>query len=124
LERTQRDEDEVRQLRREELDLLRRDAALAPQSAALQYRLGLSLYLHRHYDESEKALLAACQQDPLVPEFRMGLTLFYEELQQWDKALASAEKLVALRPDDPTYQQVKAKIERAAQNARATVSPP
>ena len=37
---------EAAQLRREELELLARDARLLPRNAAIQYRYGLSLYLN------------------------------------------------------------------------------
>ncbi len=39
-------EQEAATLRRQELDLLARDVSLLPNSAQLQYRYGLSLYLH------------------------------------------------------------------------------
>ncbi len=120
LERSPRYEDEARILRREELALLERDISLAPQSAGLQYRLGLSLYLHERTDEAEQALSKACQLEPLVPEFRMGLTLLYEKLQRWEQALAGAEKLVALRPGDPVNVQLFQKLQAIVRATRSS----
>ena len=98
--------DEARRFRREELDLFARDARLVPQSAALQYRLGLSLYLHEHEKEAEAALVRACQLEPNVPEFLMALTLFYQKQGRLKDALPLAERLCALRPHDATYRQI------------------
>ena len=50
---------EAAQLRREELELLARDARLLPRNAAIQYRYGLSLYLNGEQQAAEQALQAA-----------------------------------------------------------------
>lgn len=101
-------------LRRAELDLLARDVRLLPDSAGLQYRYGMLLYLHRRFDEAETALRAAHRLEPHNPQLLLGLVLFYKERQQLDKALPLARQLVALRPDDETYQHVLEEIQQAA----------
>jgi Flp pilus assembly protein TadD len=123
LEHTDRGQDEARRLRRQEMELLRRDVSLAPDSAGLQYRLGLSLYLHQHTTEAEEALKKACDLEPLVPEFRMGLALLYEKLERWDEALACAEKLVDLRPEDPVYNRLLQKYRAVGNAGRAADDP-
>ncbi len=50
-----RQQQEATRLRREELELLARDVSLLPTNAALQYRYGLSLYLHQESEAAEKA---------------------------------------------------------------------
>ena len=93
-------------LRREELDYVARDVRLLPESAGLQYRYGMLLYLHRRLEEAEKALLVATTLEPTNPQFLWGLVLFYKEQNQPQTALPLAEKLVKLRPDEPSYRQV------------------
>lgn len=105
--------------RREELDLLARDVRLLtrdghplPGSAALQYRYGMSLYLHKRFDEAEQALLTASQLEPNDPQFLLGLVLFYKERNQPAAALPLARRLVELRPDEAMYRQVLAEIQQ------------
>jgi tetratricopeptide (TPR) repeat protein len=105
---------EAARLRREELDCLARDARLVPDSAAVQYRYGMLLYLHRRMDEAEAALCAAAELEPNTPQFLLGLTLFYKQLGKFDLARPLAERLVALRPQDPVYRQVLAEIRSMA----------
>ena len=101
---------EATRLRREELDLFARDVRLAPNAAFVQYRYGMLLYLHRRYDEAEQALRKASELEANQPQFLLGLVLFYKERNQPQQALPLAERLLALRPQDPTYQQVLAEI--------------
>jgi tetratricopeptide (TPR) repeat protein len=104
-------------LRREELDCLARDAALVPDNAAVQYRYGMLLYLHRQMGEAEAALKKAVELEPNTPQFLLGLVLFYQQIEQYDRALGLAQRLVALRPEDATYRQVLADLQRQAGNA-------
>jgi tetratricopeptide (TPR) repeat protein len=97
---------EARELRVEELGLLARDVKLLPNAAGLQYRYGMLLYLQRRFDEAEAALLEASRLEPFHPQFLLGVVLFYRERKQPEKALPLAERLVALRPEDPMYRQV------------------
>ena len=106
LERLGGAEDETLRFRREELELFGRDARLVPQSAALQYRLGFSLYRHKREKEAEAALSRACQLEPNVPEYLLALISFYHKQGRLKEAIPLAEKLCALRPHDPTYRQI------------------
>jgi tetratricopeptide (TPR) repeat protein len=115
--------DEAARLRREELDCLARDASLVPDSAAVQYRYGMLLYLHRRLDDAETALRKAVELEPNTPQFLLGLTLFYQQVEKFDLALPLAERLVALRPEDRMYRQVLAEIQNAARLGPKTVRP-
>jgi tetratricopeptide (TPR) repeat protein len=102
----------AQQLRKEELVCLARDAALVPDNAAIQYRYGMLLYLHRRLDEAEQALLRASRLEPNNPQFLMGIVLFYQEVEDFEKALPLAEELVKLRPGDAMFQQILRDIRR------------
>ena len=101
---------QARRLRREELDLWERDARLAPDNAFVQYRYGMALYLERRLKDAETALRRAYQLEPNDPQNLLGLTLFYKEVKRPRDALAWAEKLVQLRPEDPMFRQVLQEI--------------
>jgi tetratricopeptide (TPR) repeat protein len=101
------------QLRNEELEHLARDVRLLPESAGLQYRYGMALYLARRLDEAEQALLTAHQLEPQNPQFLLGIVLFYQQAKVYDKAFRLAEQLVALRPNDRMFRQVRDDIARA-----------
>lgn len=72
---------EVNRLRAEELELLARDAQLAPDSGAIQYRYGLALYLAGKISDARKALLRATQLEPANEQFATALRLLDEKLQ-------------------------------------------
>ncbi|MCH5374066.1 MAG: hypothetical protein JJ992_08820, partial [Planctomycetes bacterium] len=106
--------EEAQELRREELACLERDARLVPDNAAIQYRYGMLLYLHRRLPEAEQALLRASRLEPNNPQFLLGIVLFYQEVKEFKKALPLAEELAKLRPADPVYRQVLADIQQQA----------
>lgn len=111
------------QLRADELPLLARDARLAPESAAIQYRYGLALYLQGDTQEAEQALRRAAELEPSTPDFVLGLALLYQKLQRWSEALEQVERLQALRPDDATYRQLAREIRQQQQERRAGPAP-
>ena len=106
--------EEAHQLRREELDLLARDARLLPDNASIQYRYGLSLYLHGDQQKAEAALRAACRLEPDNDQFLYGLVLFFHKYQRYDEALAGVDRLLNLRPQDPRYRQLRDMIREEA----------
>ena len=104
--------EEAARLRREELKFLERDARLAPDNAMIQYRYGLSLYLHEKSEEAEKYLIRANDLDKFSSQFTLALALLYQKQSRWSEALEFAQDLVALRPDDRSYQQLLNDIKR------------
>lgn len=103
----------IAKLRREELDLLARDSRLAPDNAAIQYRYGMSLYLHDRIEESEKALQQAAELEPASPPILFGLALLYEKLQRFDEARALCRRLLELRPGDRQYMTLLNRLPNA-----------
>lgn len=119
LERAAEHRAKIDQLRQEELQLMARDARLAPDNGPVQYRYGLSLYLQGQVQEAEAALRRAVELAPNTPEFLLGLTLLYQKLEKWPEATTHAHRLVDLRPDDPTYRQLADEIRRQGEANRA-----
>lgn len=112
---------EVQRLRRDELQNLARDAKLLPDSAAIQYRYGLALYLHDEREEAEIALKRAVDLEPQSDQFLFALVLFYQKYKRYDQALSYADKLIALRPDAQDYRDFRNQLrEEAAQAAKPT----
>ena len=72
----------AKQLRSEELPLLARDAALAPDNADIQYRYGLALYLAGQNTEALKQLETAVELAPDVEVFQTAVRLLKEKLAE------------------------------------------
>jgi predicted CXXCH cytochrome family protein len=109
-------QDEIKELRNDEVELLGRDARLQADAPFAWYRYGLMLYLVERLDEAATALARACALDPLSYDYRLALTLLHERQRDWPKAVQSAETLVELRPGDPqalgVLQQMRAGASR------------
>ena len=112
---------ETARLRQAELPLLGRDAGLAPDNAAIQYRYGLSLYLHDRHAEAATALANAARLEPNTSDFVLALALLYRQQKQYDKALEQIDRVLELRPDDRSYQQL---LREVRQEAAATSQQP
>ena len=72
----------VQQLRDAELPLIERDASLAPDNAAVQYRYGLALYLAGDMDKAMDQLNRAVELAPDVGEFRQARDLLQQKLDE------------------------------------------
>ena len=101
---------EAAKLREEELALLGRDARLAPDNLSIQYRYGLSLYLHNQEAEAEKTLVKAVELAPNTPDAVMALALLFQKQKRYAEAVVYAERLAKFRPQDKTYQQLLKEI--------------
>ena len=102
---------DIATLRADELELLQRDARLAPDNAAVQYRCGLSLYLAGDLEKAERHLRRATEIAPNQPTFLLGLALFQEKMGN-DDAVQTARRLVELRPDNPQYRAVLQRLQQ------------
>jgi tetratricopeptide (TPR) repeat protein len=112
---------EVASLRRDELNNLARDAKLLPDSAPIQYRYGLALYLHDQRDKAETALKRAVELEPETAQFVFALSLFYQKYEQYELALSYADKLVRLQPDAQNYRDFRNELRtQAGQATNAT----
>jgi len=72
----------IEQLRNEELPLIARDAALAPENAGIQYRYGLALYLAGKIDQALEQLELAVKLAPDVADFRQARDLLMQRINQ------------------------------------------
>jgi Flp pilus assembly protein TadD len=106
-----RGQQEAKQLRREELDLMARDARLLPESAAIQYRYGLSLYLNGEEEKAEQALRAAWRLEPDNDQFLYALVLFFDKFNRFDEAMDGVDQLLKLRPNEPQYLRLREMIQ-------------
>ncbi len=104
--------DRVAKLRVEELALLRRDVGLVPTNGPLRYRYGLLLYLLGDEAQAVTELEEACRLSPNSPDFVMALALLYQKHQRFVDAIEQMERVVELRPDDDSAQQVLRDLHR------------
>ena len=104
----------VAKLRKDELPLLGRDAKLAPDNAAIQYRYGLSLYLHGQHAEALGSLKKAVELEPNTPDFILALALLYRRQGDLTNALKEIERLLKLRPNDRSYLQLQQEVRQQA----------
>ncbi len=72
----------VAQLRKEELPLIARDAALASENAGIQYRYGLALYLAGEIDKALEQLQLAVKLAPDVADFQQARDLLLQRINQ------------------------------------------
>lgn len=70
----------IKQLRRDELPLLARDAKLASQLGDVQYRYGLALYLSGDSRAAEEYLQLAVELEPNVEAFAIALRALRQQL--------------------------------------------
>lgn len=111
--------DEAEPLRAEELKLLERDARLAPEIGAVQYRFGLALYLAERMEDAEAALQKAVDLEPRNAAFLSALALLLERLEKYQEAAAVADRLVDLGPENVESLEIRDRI-----RAQLTVGPP
>jgi predicted CXXCH cytochrome family protein len=97
--------DEIHRLRGEELGLLERDSQLAPDSAAIQGRIGLSRYLAGWRKEADSALLIASLLEPRNAEHLFRLAVYYKDTGRVAEARPLVERLLKLQPDNRMFQQ-------------------
>ena len=72
----------IEQLRQEELPLIARDAALAPENPGIQYRYGLALYLAGEMDKALEQLETAVELAPDVSDFRQARDLLLQRINE------------------------------------------
>jgi tetratricopeptide (TPR) repeat protein len=80
----------------------------------VRYNLALALQGLGKTREAETALTSAQQIDPHDPEVAYALTLFYLQANDWPRALAAAEKLSVIMPDNGDVKGLIEDIRRRA----------
>ena len=104
--------EEVQSLRRDELELLKRDTKLLPDSGPTFYQLGLLYFLLGDLDHAQDALQTACELAPQSYDFWMALALLQERRHQWEEAVESLNKMQQLQPGDRRTGQIYERLRR------------
>jgi len=108
---------EADKLRRQELDLLERDAQLAPGNAAIQHRLGLSQYLLGWRKEAEASLRAAAMLEPSNANYTYVLGIFLRDMGRPEEALALVDQLLEQQPNVAEFTQFRGELVEQLQQA-------
>jgi len=98
----------------EAVDLLAKAAELVPQNPRICYNCGLALQKLGRLPEAEQSLLSAHKLSPQNSDFLYALAVFYTQQKQWDRAIASAQQLTRLEPNNPAWARLLAEIRRAS----------
>ncbi|MFO0792190.1 MAG: multiheme c-type cytochrome [Pirellulales bacterium] len=118
---------EIEQLRRDEVNLMERDAKLAPQNAHIFYQLGLLRYTLGELDAAEEAFKAACDKAPRNYEYRMALALLEEkryeqtgESKYFDSAAEAIKAMHELNAGDDRAKQIFIRLMQTRKSREAT----
>lgn len=104
---------EVEQLRAAEFELLARDAKLAPDNGAIQYRYGLALYLRNEVEPALAAIKHAVELEPRTVDFRLAYTLLLQKAGRIKEAIEQAETILKQRPQDQGAKQLLQELRQA-----------
>ena len=104
------DENEIRRLREEEIQLHLRDSELLPESGQPHYQRGMLLYLLGRGDEATRALEEASGLEPQSFDYLMALVLLYEQSGQKAQAIQTLQKMDELRPNNPVVANLLHRI--------------
>lgn len=108
---------EAARLRDEELGLLERDAALVPENAGLQGRIGFARHLEGWRKEAETGLLNAHLLEPRNPEHAFRLAIYYRDTGRPEMALKLVALLRELRPNRALFAQFEQELRQAGPGA-------
>ncbi len=120
------DPQEIERLRREEADLLARDAKLLPGNPTPLYDRAMLLYLLGDLDTARESLEAACRVSADYYAAWMALALICEKQERWDDARRAILKMRDLQPEAADWQGVGRRIidtMRAQQAEQAANAP-
>jgi len=74
---------------------------VAPNPVAEEhYYAALDLFADGKYAEAAEAYRRAIEADPLFTDAMHGLARVYQELEQYDDAIATARRITEIDPDD------------------------
>jgi tetratricopeptide (TPR) repeat protein len=100
---------EMRRMR-DATEAMQRAATLSPDRPRVHYNLGLLLQGQGRRVEAESAFLTAIERAPQDLEALHALVLFYEEGEEWTRALPHAERLAELAPEAPVIQELVERV--------------
>jgi len=113
MERSGGNEEQIRQLREKEIELLERDSHLLPDSPQPRYRRGMLLYLLERHDEARQSFEQACEVAPNSYESWMALALLCENQQRWEQAIEALGQMERLQPGDRSISDIFRRIQQA-----------
>ncbi|MEX2169857.1 MAG: cytochrome c3 family protein [Pirellulales bacterium] len=120
---------EVVRLRKEELELFKRDVQLLPDSAVAFYRLGLMQILLGQVADAEQSLSKAAELGKFIYDYHMALALLQERRFESDgnrahadRAIATLKKMNELRPNDPQTNEILRRIVERRENREGSAT--
>ncbi len=111
--------EEIRALRRQEVELLERDFQLLPDLTMLYYRHGMQLYLLDEPERALESLREACRLDPNSYPYWLAVALLCEKLQLWDDALEALRNMQRIQPEDPAIRGIYMRMQQAKRRAES-----
>ena len=106
-------EDESRM--EEAAELFGHAAELSPQNARIHYNYGLALQKLQRWDDAEKALMQSLKisgRDERSLQTLHALLLLYAQQGQWDRAIACAERLREMQPQNPQWARLLDELQK------------
>lgn len=103
---------EVLELRKQELELMARDAERAPDLAIVQYRYGRELVAHNELDKAIETLKRAVELDPTVTEYQLVYAQALYLNKQTDNALDQIRAVLQRHPNHRAAQQLLEEIQQ------------
>ncbi len=67
------------------------------------YNEGLSLFAQKRHEQAIEKYQQALEHDPNDAEIYMAISMSYQQLEDYDNALTTAEKAIELAPKEPLY---------------------
>ncbi len=121
------DEEEIRRLRVQEVDLLARDAELLPADPQPRYDRGMILYLLGELDQARESFEDAVRVAPNSYDSLMALALICEKQERWEDAARAIKAMSELQPDAQDWRAVLLHMRdtiKAQEAANAADAPP
>ncbi|MEM9659261.1 MAG: cytochrome c3 family protein, partial [Planctomycetota bacterium] len=100
------DPQEIRRLREEEIENLRRDSRLLRGVAGPHYRCGLLLYLLGREDEAREELKQACMLGPHEYHHWLAFSQLCVKQRRWDEAELALTRMEQLQPGSPDVRNI------------------
>ncbi len=104
--------EESQAIRKDELELMQRDANLISDNASVQYRLGLAYYMQGQLEEAQTALERSVELAPGNGEYALSLALLYQKVERYKEAIDVIEDMLVTSPGNRMLLKLRADITR------------
>ena len=98
----------------EAAESLGKAATLDRRNPRMYYNYGLALQKLGRADQAERALAAAYNLAPDVPDYLHALAILYTQQERWQRAIQCAGELVRRHPGDPRMRALLEHLKRQA----------